>query len=82
MKELTLKYDLECGILSLDKQYKILVEKKIEKKPLPDNWKTMINNYLFVKTQHENKLKEKLKKIEKDISDSYHVLEELKNYED
>jgi len=78
MKKLLLKYDLSLGVLTVEEQYKIMVKNRNENIPLPKNWEIMINNYLVVKTQHKNKLEKKLINIKKDISDSFHVLNELK----
>jgi len=78
MKKLLLKYDLSLGVLTVEEQYKIMVKNRNENIPLPENWEIMINNYLVVKTQHKNKLEKKLINIKKDISDSFHVLNELK----
>jgi len=78
MKKLSLKYDLNLGVLSIEEQYEIMLKNRNENIPLPENWEIMINNYLVVKTQHKKKLEKKLIQIKKDISDSFHVLNELK----
>ena len=78
MKKMKLNFNLDFGVISVEQQYKMMVDNRNDNKPLPENWEIMINNYLVVKTQHKKKLEKKLEEINKDISDSYHVLKELK----